>query len=154
RHDPGRRYRREERHPSSRIRASLAPRGRVDGRGAGRRGSSASSSDLDDGPRCGRGACPPGARHGHGKRDAAAARDRRLGRPRVLDGLLALRRADPLPAALAAPMRALIVEDEDRLARTLERGLREAAWTVDATGTVAEAWSLVKQNPYDAIVLD
>ncbi len=51
-------------------------------------------------------------------------------------------------------MRALIVEDEDRLARSLERGLREAAWTVDATSTVAEAWRLVKLNPYDAIVLD
>jgi two-component system copper resistance phosphate regulon response regulator CusR len=51
-------------------------------------------------------------------------------------------------------MRALIVEDEDRLARSLERGLREATWTVDATSTVADAWRLVKLNPYDAIVLD
>ena len=51
-------------------------------------------------------------------------------------------------------MRALIVEDEARLARSLERGLSEAAWTVDATSTVAEAWRLVKLNPYDAIVLD
>jgi len=51
-------------------------------------------------------------------------------------------------------MRALVVEDEDRLARSLERGLREAAWTVDTTNTVVEAWRLVKLNPYDAIVLD
>jgi len=51
-------------------------------------------------------------------------------------------------------MRALIVEDEDRLAQSLERGLREAAWTVDTTSTVAKAWHLVRINPYDAIVLD
>jgi DNA-binding response OmpR family regulator len=51
-------------------------------------------------------------------------------------------------------MRLLVVEDEERLGRHLQRGLEEAAWTVDLTGTAAEAWRLLLLNPYDLMVLD
>lgn len=51
-------------------------------------------------------------------------------------------------------MRLLVVEDELTLARHLQRGLEEATWTVDVSGTVDEAWRLLLLNPYDAVVLD
>ncbi len=51
-------------------------------------------------------------------------------------------------------MRLLVVEDEPTLARYLQRGLEEAAWTVDVSGTVDEAWRLLLLNPYDLMVLD
>ena len=51
-------------------------------------------------------------------------------------------------------MRILIVEDEQTLARYLQRGLQEAAWTADVTGAVDDAWRLLLLNPYDLIVLD
>lgn len=51
-------------------------------------------------------------------------------------------------------MRLLVVEDERTLARYLQRGLEEAAWTVDLSGTVEEAWRLLLLNPYDLVVLD
>jgi DNA-binding response OmpR family regulator len=51
-------------------------------------------------------------------------------------------------------MRLLIVEDEQTLAGYLRRGLEEAAWTVDVTATVEDAWRLLLLNPYDAVILD
>jgi DNA-binding response OmpR family regulator len=51
-------------------------------------------------------------------------------------------------------MRILVVEDEQTLARYLQRGLQEAAWTADVAGTVDAAWRLLLLNPYDLIVLD
>jgi DNA-binding response OmpR family regulator len=51
-------------------------------------------------------------------------------------------------------MRLLVVEDEHTLARHLQRGLQEAAWTVDLADSVADAWRLMLLNPYDLIVLD
>ncbi len=51
-------------------------------------------------------------------------------------------------------MRLLIVEDEQTLARYLQRGLQEAAWTADVCGSVDEAWRLLLLNSYDLIVLD
>jgi two-component system, OmpR family, copper resistance phosphate regulon response regulator CusR len=51
-------------------------------------------------------------------------------------------------------MRILIVEDEQTLARYLQRGLQEAAWTADVAGAVDDAWRLLLLNPYDLIVLD
>jgi DNA-binding response OmpR family regulator len=51
-------------------------------------------------------------------------------------------------------MRLLIVEDEQTLARYLQRGLQEAAWTADVCASVDEAWRLLLLNPYDLIVLD
>ena len=51
-------------------------------------------------------------------------------------------------------MRLLVVEDERTLAGYLRRGLEEAAWTVDLSETVEEAWRLLLLNPYDLVVLD
>ncbi len=51
-------------------------------------------------------------------------------------------------------MRLLVVEDEQTLARYLQRGLEEIAWTVDVSGTVEEAWRLLLLNPYDLVILD
>jgi DNA-binding response OmpR family regulator len=51
-------------------------------------------------------------------------------------------------------MRLLVVEDEETLARYVRRGLEEAAWTVDVSATVDDAWRLLLLNPYDLVVLD
>jgi two-component system copper resistance phosphate regulon response regulator CusR len=51
-------------------------------------------------------------------------------------------------------MRILVVEDEPTLARYLQRGLQEAAWTVDVAAAVDDAWRLVLLNAYDLVVLD
>src|SRR5512143_3304297 len=51
-------------------------------------------------------------------------------------------------------MRLLVVEDERALARHLQRGLEEAAWTVDVCERVEDAWRLVLLNAYDLILLD
>ena len=51
-------------------------------------------------------------------------------------------------------MRILVVEDEDRLARLLVRGLRDEGHAVDATGSGEEALDWVEAAPYEAIVLD
>ncbi len=51
-------------------------------------------------------------------------------------------------------MRVLVVEDDARLARVLEKGLREAAYAVDAVGTGKAALYEAAVVPYDAIVLD
>jgi two-component system copper resistance phosphate regulon response regulator CusR len=51
-------------------------------------------------------------------------------------------------------MRLLVVEDEQTLARYLQRGLQEAAWTVDVAGSVEDAWRLLLVNEYDLLVLD
>ena len=51
-------------------------------------------------------------------------------------------------------MRLLVVEDERALARHLQKGLREAAWTVDLSERVDDAWRLLLLNPYDLVVLD
>jgi DNA-binding response OmpR family regulator len=51
-------------------------------------------------------------------------------------------------------MRLLVVEDEQTLARYLQRGLQEAAWAADVAATVEDAWRLLLLNPYDLIVLD
>ncbi len=51
-------------------------------------------------------------------------------------------------------MRVLVVEDDVRLARILEKGLRENAYAVDVARTGKDALFLGNVNPYDAIVLD
>jgi two-component system, OmpR family, copper resistance phosphate regulon response regulator CusR len=51
-------------------------------------------------------------------------------------------------------MRILVVEDEQTLARHLQRGLQEAVFTVDVSGSVEDAWRLCLLNPYDLMVLD
>jgi two-component system OmpR family response regulator len=51
-------------------------------------------------------------------------------------------------------MRVLVVEDEAKMSRLLERGLREEGYAVDLATTGEEAVWLGRENPYDAIVLD
>ena len=51
-------------------------------------------------------------------------------------------------------MRVFIVEDQERLRSWLEKGLREADFVVDSTGDGNEALWYIRNNTYDAIVLD
>jgi two-component system, OmpR family, response regulator len=51
-------------------------------------------------------------------------------------------------------MRLLVIEDHPRVARLLERGLREEGYVVDVSGTAREGVSLGLEYDYDAIVLD
>lgn len=51
-------------------------------------------------------------------------------------------------------MRLLVVEDAVRMAKLLERGLREEGYAVDTAPTGEDAVWLGAENPYDAIVLD
>src|SRR6266536_3633839 len=51
-------------------------------------------------------------------------------------------------------MRLLIVEDEERLAATLARGLRAEGYAVDLAADGLEGLELATTNPYGAIVLD
>jgi len=51
-------------------------------------------------------------------------------------------------------MRLLVVEDEERLANLLARGLREEGHAVDVAGRGEDALWMAHAVPYDAIVLD
>ena len=51
-------------------------------------------------------------------------------------------------------MRLLVVEDEEKLARTLLRGLREEGHVVDLAATVEDAASQLRALDYDVVVLD
>jgi len=55
---------------------------------------------------------------------------------------------------LPGPMRVLLVEDYQPLARALAQGLREAGYAVDATGDGRQGLALAEANAYDALVLD
>lgn len=51
-------------------------------------------------------------------------------------------------------MRALIVDDEVKMAALLKRGLEEEGYAVDVAASGSEAVWLATENPYDVIVLD
>jgi two-component system OmpR family response regulator len=51
-------------------------------------------------------------------------------------------------------MRVLVVEDEVKMARLLERGLREEGYAVDLARDGTDATWRATETPYDAIVLD
>ena len=51
-------------------------------------------------------------------------------------------------------MRALVVEDEPKMAVLLRRGLAEEGYAADVAGTGEDAMDLAGAIPYDAIVLD
>lgn len=51
-------------------------------------------------------------------------------------------------------MRVLVVEDEKRLAHTLQRGLEREGFAVDVAFDGEEGLWLAKEEPYDAVVLD
>jgi DNA-binding response OmpR family regulator len=54
----------------------------------------------------------------------------------------------------ARPMRVLVIEDYEPLARSVTQGLREAGYAVDVSGDGGEGLSFAQSSPYDAIVLD
>ena len=51
-------------------------------------------------------------------------------------------------------MRALIVEDEAKLAALIQRGLVEEGYAADVAGTGEDALWMARASPYDALVLD
>jgi DNA-binding response OmpR family regulator len=51
-------------------------------------------------------------------------------------------------------MRILLVEDEDRLAAAVKRGLKAEGFAVDIARDGTDGLSMAQQNQYDAIVLD
>ncbi len=51
-------------------------------------------------------------------------------------------------------MKVLIVEDQERLGRFLEQGLKECAYTVAWVNTCAAARDALAETPYDVILLD
>ena len=51
-------------------------------------------------------------------------------------------------------MKALIVEDQDRLGRFLQQGLTECAYTVCWVRTCADASDALVETNYDVIILD
>ena len=51
-------------------------------------------------------------------------------------------------------MRILVVEDEKKVARFIERGLKEERFAVDVASDGEEGLFLAQSNPYDLIVLD
>lgn len=55
---------------------------------------------------------------------------------------------------LVSGMRVLIVEDEPRLLRMLEKAFREQNYAVDVAGTGDEGWYKAANSDYDAIILD
>jgi two-component system OmpR family response regulator len=51
-------------------------------------------------------------------------------------------------------VRVLVVEDEEKMARLLERGLEEEGYAVDVARDGGEALWLGEETPYDAVILD
>jgi DNA-binding response OmpR family regulator len=51
-------------------------------------------------------------------------------------------------------MRILVVEDERKIARFVQKGLKEFGFAVDLIGRGDEALEIILDNPFDAIVLD
>src|SRR5438034_5888371 len=51
-------------------------------------------------------------------------------------------------------MRILVVEDEEKVASFVRKGLEQSAYTVDLAATGEEALELAAMNEYDAVVLD
>src|ERR1700744_4172872 len=61
----------------------------------------------------------------------------------------------PRKASDTRGMRALIVEDERRLAENVARSLREGAgYAVDIAGDGEEGLFMAQSNPYDLVILD
>jgi len=59
-----------------------------------------------------------------------------------------------LASATAPKMRALIVEDDERLRQIVRRTLTRMNLACDEAGSIAEADELIELHPYDVLVLD
>lgn len=55
---------------------------------------------------------------------------------------------------LFADMRVLVVEDQERIASFIEKGLKEQGFTIDLVHDGDDGYGLATTEPYDAIVLD
>ena len=51
-------------------------------------------------------------------------------------------------------MRVLIIEDEDKIASFIKRGLKEEGYSVDIAGDGEEGYFLATTQEYDLIILD
>jgi DNA-binding response OmpR family regulator len=51
-------------------------------------------------------------------------------------------------------MRILVVEDEQKIATFVQKGLKEFGFAVDVIGRGDEAFEVILDNPFDAVVLD
>ena len=51
-------------------------------------------------------------------------------------------------------MRILVVEDDEKIASFIKKGLQEESYSVDVTGNGHEALYLSQMNKYDVILLD
>ena len=51
-------------------------------------------------------------------------------------------------------MKILVIEDERKIARFVQKGLKEFGFAVDVIGRGDEAFEVILDNPFDAIVLD
>lgn len=51
-------------------------------------------------------------------------------------------------------MRALVVEDDEGIAHGLNLALRQSGWAVDLACGVAPAWSMLRAEPFDMVLLD
>jgi len=51
-------------------------------------------------------------------------------------------------------MRILLIEDSNRLQRSISMGLRESGYKVDATGDGTEGLWFIESNEYDVVILD
>lgn len=76
-----------------------------------------------------------------------------------MNSLIPLEEKSPVAEPLGSPvsgesMRVLVVEDHERIASFVEKGLKEQGFVVDVSGNGDEAYALALTEPYDAIVLD
>ena len=55
---------------------------------------------------------------------------------------------------LDASMRVLVVEDQERIASFIGKGLKEQGFVVDVSNDGDDGYALALTEPYDAIVLD
>ncbi len=51
-------------------------------------------------------------------------------------------------------MRVLVVEDDEGIAKGLERHLKQLGWAIDIANGVESAWTALKVEPFDLVLLD
>lgn len=59
-----------------------------------------------------------------------------------------------MAATIDGPMRVLVVEDSVHLRTSVAKALKRSGYAVDETGDGEEGWWLVRENTYDAVILD